>query len=127
VSSQTVVAGRLPSSANLYHEPLLGILQQAQSSGPPPASSQPIATTVTTRPINAVPSATAAGAALYTFSNPVRLPPALFGDITVRHDRWAAYSRTNPYSVHQQQHIENWDDVNSLVFEGSGADYIQRL
>ena len=68
----------------------------------------------------------ATDAALYTFSNPGRLPTALFGEITVRRDIWAGYSRTSPYSVYQQQHIENWD-VDGLIFEGSGAEYIQRL
>jgi hypothetical protein len=52
---------------------------------------------------------TAAGAALFNFNNPVRLPPALFGNIVEQRDIWAAYSRTNPYSVYEKQRIENWD------------------
>ena len=119
VSFHAIVAGRQPG-------PLLGIIHHPQSSEAPPVSPQTPAPPSATRPINTVPSVTTTGAALYTFNNPVRLPSALFGEITVRRDIWAAYSRTNPYSVHQQ-HIENWDDANGLVFEGSGADYIQRL
>lgn len=105
---------------------MIGNSQQHSSSAAPTVPSQTIATTVTTGP-SATEAPDITGTALYTFSNPVRLPPALFGEITVRRDIWAAYSRTNPYSVHQQQHIENWDDVNSLIFEGTGADYIKRL
>jgi hypothetical protein len=119
-------SSRTVTTANLQQASVLGVLHQPQSSGPPPISSQASTTAVITRPPGAT-SIAAAGAALYTFNNPVRLPTALFGEITVRRDIWASYSRTNPYSVHQQQHIEHWDDLTGLVFEGSGANYIQRL
>ena len=128
-STHVSVANRVSNSSqaiNIPHGSLLGNIHRLQPSGPPSTSSQAVASTVTARPTSTV-SMPATGAALYTFSNPVRLPTAFFGNITVRRDIWAGYSRTNPYSVHQQQHIENWDDVNNLIFEGPGADYIQRL
>ena len=48
-------------------------------------SAHAVASTVTARPTSTASMPTT-GAALYTFSNPVRLPTALFGNITVRRD-----------------------------------------
>jgi len=62
--------------------------------------------------------------AWFNFSPPQQTG-ARFGAINVQYDEWNKYIDPIVYSLHEQQRIQNWDNVRNLKFSGEGFSYMQ--
>jgi len=78
--------------------------------------------TVSGRLINS--SNTVSSSALFNFLPPAQAG-ARFGAINVQYDEWSDYIDPIVYSLHDQQLIQNWNNVRNLTFSGDGLVYMQ--
>jgi len=62
--------------------------------------------------------------AWFKFSPPAQAG-ARFGAINVQYDEWSEYIDPIVYSLHDQQLIQNWNNVRNLTFSGDGLVYMQ--